>query len=101
MGTVLLENVWKSYIIPLEGEDLSNVIGAFAWIATKAANPNGATFYIARPINYEFSYKEETSKLTISDIKLERHDKQTTSPIQTSPEKAKNYPPGSQKSCIL
>ncbi|MFQ5456472.1 MAG: hypothetical protein ACE5EA_09785 [Nitrospirota bacterium] len=34
------------YEISLSGQDLSHVIGAFAWIATRDANPDGLTFYI-------------------------------------------------------
>ncbi len=46
LGTVQLTSEWRQFTIDLEGCKLSDVIGAFAWVATKASNPNGVTFYI-------------------------------------------------------
>ena len=45
-GVVTLTSVWQEYVIDLSNYDLSQVIGGFAWTATKADNPNGATFYL-------------------------------------------------------
>lgn len=52
IGRVTLTNEWRRYEIPLVGQDLSNVIGAFAWVATGSANPNGLIFYLD-DIRYE------------------------------------------------
>ena len=49
---IKLGKEWVSYEIPLSGKDLSNVIGAFAWSASKDANPDGVTVYID-DIRYE------------------------------------------------
>jgi hypothetical protein len=46
LGSVALTKDWKQYEISLKGRDLSNVIGAFAWVATADANPGGLTFYL-------------------------------------------------------
>jgi hypothetical protein len=45
LGKVSLERSWTAYQIPLAGQDLSNVIGAFALSAP--APPTRMTFYIA------------------------------------------------------
>jgi hypothetical protein len=37
---------WQPFEIDLRGSDTSSVIGAFAWTATKNANPQGVTFYL-------------------------------------------------------
>jgi hypothetical protein len=52
VGSVVLSKEWQRFEIALQGRDLSNVIGAFAWVATADGNPGGAVFYIAR-ITYE------------------------------------------------
>lgn len=52
MGSVALTRQWKQYSISLKGDKLSNVLGAFAWVATAADNPNGLTFYLDA-IRYE------------------------------------------------
>lgn len=52
LGNVVLTGDWKKYEISLLGQDLSSVIGAFAWVATRDANPNGLTFYLDA-IRYE------------------------------------------------
>jgi len=52
LGRIKLSQIWKQYEINLTNQNLSNVIGAFAWIATKDANPHGLTFYIMN-IYYE------------------------------------------------
>jgi hypothetical protein len=41
-----LEQDWHHYAITLNGQDLSQVIGAFAWSAAADSNPIGLTFYI-------------------------------------------------------
>lgn len=46
LGKIKLSPSWKQYEIDLSGQDLSNVIGAFAWVATKDLNPVGLTFYL-------------------------------------------------------
>lgn len=46
LGNVALTNTWEKKEIDLKGIDLTNVIGLFAWGATDAANPQGATFYL-------------------------------------------------------
>lgn len=46
VGKVELEKKWKKYTMNLEGEDLSNVIGGFCWVAAKSGNPEGLTFYL-------------------------------------------------------
>ena len=33
LGKVVLSNDWKEYVIDLTNQDLSNVVGAFAWVA--------------------------------------------------------------------
>jgi hypothetical protein len=45
-GTVRLTPEWKRFEIDLTGQDLRSVIGGFAWIATRTANPRGLVFYI-------------------------------------------------------
>ncbi len=52
IGPISLTRDWERYEIDLSGQNLSNVLGAFAWIATKAANPDGLTFYLDN-IRYE------------------------------------------------
>jgi len=52
LGRVKLSESWQYYEINLEGKELSNVIGAFSWVATRNANPKGLTFYIDE-IRYE------------------------------------------------
>jgi hypothetical protein len=46
LGSIALTNHWKQYSIQLKGQSLSTVLGAFAWVATAADNPNGLTFYL-------------------------------------------------------
>lgn len=45
LGPVQLTNQWKQYTIDLAGKDLSTIIGAFAWSASKDDNPEGFTIY--------------------------------------------------------
>lgn len=47
MGKIKLSIEWRLYEIDLNSQDLSNVIGAFAWIAAKCDNPKGITFYLS------------------------------------------------------
>jgi hypothetical protein len=49
---IRLNREWSRYEIPLSGQDLSHVIGAFAWVASRDANPGGVTFYLD-DIRYE------------------------------------------------
>jgi len=46
LGTTYLDQEWRQFTIDLGDEDLSSVIGAFAWVATSASNPHGAVFYL-------------------------------------------------------
>jgi hypothetical protein len=52
IGSKPLTKEWQKFEIPLQGQKLSMVIGAFAWVATADANPNGLTFYLD-DIRYE------------------------------------------------
>ena len=45
-GTRALTREWKRYELDVKGQKLSNVVGAFAWVATASANPGGVTFYL-------------------------------------------------------
>jgi exo-beta-1,3-glucanase (GH17 family) len=44
--TAHLSGTWNEFTIDLEGADLKNVIGGFAWVATREKNPHGVTFYV-------------------------------------------------------
>jgi hypothetical protein len=46
LGNVALTDTWERKEIDLTGMNLTNAAGLFAWIATDAANPQGATFYL-------------------------------------------------------
>jgi len=46
LGRIKLSQSWNQHEIDLTDQDLSNVIGAFAWVASKDANPDGLTFYL-------------------------------------------------------
>lgn len=46
LGNMVLSAEWKRYEIPLSGKDLSNVIGAFAWIS-EAPRTKPRTIYLA------------------------------------------------------
>jgi len=48
---VLTKN-WKQYILDLQGQDLSCVIGGFLWMVDIKDNPKGCTFYLDQ-IKYE------------------------------------------------
>jgi TIR domain len=37
---------WQQITINLKGQDLTHIIGGFAWIASQADNPQGVTFYL-------------------------------------------------------
>ena len=43
---VTLTPEWQEYIIDLEGQDLSTVIGGFIFAVAKDKNPDGATFFL-------------------------------------------------------
>lgn len=51
-GVVTLTPTWQRYTIDLTGANLTRISGGFAWTATKADNPSGATFYLD-DIRYE------------------------------------------------
>jgi hypothetical protein len=46
IGPIVLTPEWTKYEIDLTGEDLSNVIGGFAFVISEMENPDGAVFYI-------------------------------------------------------
>ena len=46
MGKITLTQTWEEREIDLRGMDLSLACALFAWIATDAANPRGAVFYL-------------------------------------------------------
>lgn len=46
LDRIALTIEWKKYEITLAKQDLSSVIGAFAWVATGSMNPSGLTFYL-------------------------------------------------------
>ena len=50
LGKQRLSNSWTRYVIDLSKEDLSNVIGAFAWVAAGSDNNGHIIFYIANLI---------------------------------------------------
>jgi hypothetical protein len=45
-GYITLTTSWQQEFIPLTGDDLSHIIGGFAWVTDNSHNPNGATFYL-------------------------------------------------------
>lgn len=45
-GVITLTTTWRQYSINLIGKNLSRVVGGFVWVAKKANNPQGATFYL-------------------------------------------------------
>jgi len=45
-GVITLTDQWQQYSIDLRGQDLSHIIGGFAWVASRCSNPGGATFYL-------------------------------------------------------
>lgn len=45
-GYITLTTSWQQVFIPLTGDDLSHIIGGFAWVTNNSYNPNGATFYL-------------------------------------------------------
>lgn len=45
-GPIQLTTEWTQYVIDLEGADLSNIIGGFAFTVSKGNNPTGCVFYL-------------------------------------------------------
>lgn len=43
---IVLTDTWAPYSIPLEGKDLSYIIGGFCVVFSKDSNPNGASIYL-------------------------------------------------------
>lgn len=43
---ISLTKEWKQYTIDLKGKNLKHIICGFMWIADKAENPKGCTFYL-------------------------------------------------------
>ncbi len=52
IGPITLTKAWKTYEIPLEGQELSSISGGFCWTANRDGNPDGAVFYLD-DIRYE------------------------------------------------
>ncbi len=52
LGKVTLTSEWQRYEIDLQGMDMTNAIGLFAWVAADLDNPQGAIFYLD-DIQYE------------------------------------------------
>ena len=52
IGPIVLTPEWNEYTIDLADEDLSRVIGGFAFVVSEMENPDGATFYLDE-ITYE------------------------------------------------
>ncbi len=48
LGKLSLRSTWNRYEIDLSGEDLSSVIGAFAWIAAASDNEDPVVIYLAK-----------------------------------------------------
>lgn len=46
IGPITLTTEWQEFLIPLEGKDLTRLIGAFIWATSKRVNPQGCTFYL-------------------------------------------------------
>lgn len=63
-GWVTLSNTWQTYSIPLEGKDLSYVVGGFGWVTSAPANAfRSITFYLDE-IRYDKARLEEPRFLT-------------------------------------
>jgi hypothetical protein len=45
-GVITLTTSWQLETINLRGQDLSHIIGGFAWVSNPAENPHGAAFYL-------------------------------------------------------
>jgi hypothetical protein len=46
IGPIQLSREWKRYEIDLKGKNLTNIVGAFCWAASRDDNPQGFTFYL-------------------------------------------------------
>lgn len=46
IGPIVLTTEWREYVIDLKNEDLSLIIGGFAFVISSMENPMGATFYL-------------------------------------------------------
>lgn len=46
VGPVVLTKQWKKYTINLDGKTLTNIIGGFAWAASRDDNPDGFVIYL-------------------------------------------------------
>lgn len=45
-GVLTLTTSWQQVTLDLSREDLTHIIGGFAWVARATDNPYGATFYL-------------------------------------------------------
>ncbi len=63
-GWVALDTVWQQYTIPLNGEDMSNVRGGFAFVFNDAndPNPDGTVFYLDE-IKYDLPLSNDLSNI--------------------------------------
>ena len=41
-----LSKEWKAFALTIEGQNLSNIIGAFCWVTNENQNPKGCTIYL-------------------------------------------------------
>ena len=65
LGTITtLTTNWQPFRIDLAGKNLTNIMGGFAWVASAAQNPNGATFYLD-DIEYELSPTQQVQRLNL------------------------------------
>lgn len=46
IGPITLEKTWKKYTIDLADKNLTKIVGAFAWSASRDDNQNGFTMYL-------------------------------------------------------
>lgn len=45
-GPIVLTDSWAQYTIALDGKPLDHILGGFAWVTSKAQNPEGAVIYL-------------------------------------------------------
>ena len=63
VGTLFtLSSEWQRFRIDVSGMDLSYVLGGFGWVASRAANPSGAVFFVD-DIEFELSPTRAAQRL--------------------------------------
>lgn len=60
--TFTLSTDWQQFTIDLSGQNLTNIMGGFAWFAEATKNPQGATFYLD-DIVYELTPARQAEQL--------------------------------------